>query len=1821
MGCRLSFWLLLLCCSELAQAIGLVSFTPQGSIKKVSQIQARFDTDMIDFGTGRAPTPFKVDCPSRGDGRWLDSRTFVYDFVGELPGGFRCTFTLVQQKNKAGDKIEGPQVFSFDTGGPSLIKSVPDQNYYSVTEDQIFLLIFDSSIKPETLQGRLLFQVPQRADAIGYEMVPEADKVIQEKWPWIWEELKKDPKFYLLVKPKENLPSASDITLLLGKGIASPSGISTLAPQSFTFKTRPPFLASFHCERAKLSAPCEPYANFSISLSESILEKDWPRIRVFDKNNRELAIERRSSYFTIPGPHAAESSYRIEIPADLRDDHNRPLANAKEFPLTVKVGSYGPLIKFPGEFGILEASNKVWPLNIRKVEAQLNGRLYRASPQAEAIIPWLKKVMNPPYESREQSIFNSVPPAEIKNVPLKKPNGADAFEIVGVPLPETGFYVMEVASSALGSTLLQKPQPMYVKAAVLVTNLAVHLKQGRQGTLVWVTSLDKGKPVADADVLIHDCKGRMLVKGKTGADGVFKHPSGLTPGKGQCQSSFESEYESNEYIASATKDGDFSFTLSSWSEGIESWRFQLPWDNAFDDLQLHSILDRSLFRVGESVSMLNVARQRVRSGLAFPAAKSLGNQLQMQHIGSEKKFTVPIKWDDKGRSDASWKIPADAPLGWYSITIGEQESGRFRVDEFRLATLRGRLQPKETSLIAPTEIQYDFEVSYLSGGPAAGLPVKLRRSILGTYRPYFTGLDDYDFTSGPIDRTPDKTKESGEQKLENKEAKLDKAGAGTVSWSSPKMERPLRILTELEFPDASGEYRTVATEHKLWPANALIGIRAPYWLQKQDPLDLSGVVVDIKGQPLAGRDVIVKFFKEDILSHRRRSVGGTYTYEHKMEIKDLGELCRTESDNLGRWSCKKVLPVSGTILLEAQTKDDQGRVSQSHRSVWVAGERLWFMSDEHDRIDLIPEKNHYEAGETARIQVKMPFSHATLLVATERDGAILEARVQEIDSTQPFIDVPIQRSYAPNIFVSAWLVRGRVKGTEPFLKIDLGKPAFKLGITQLKVGWKQHTLAVNVQADKAVYKVRERVQATITLKGPDQNPLPADTIATVAVVDEALLELMGNSSWDLLGAMMSERAYGINHATAAMQVIGKRHFGLKALPQGGGGGNNPTRELFDTLILWKARVNLVNGQAKLEIPLQDNLSSFRIVAVAQAGTDMFGTGSTAIQTQQDLSIIAGLPPLVREGDHWQAMLTVRNRSKSIQQIQVKGQVGGVSPPVILPVKNISLKPDEAQLVEWTLDVPKGVSELKYVFNASSDQGSQDQLSFVQKVIAATPVRVLQASLLVIDDAQVIPVSLPDQAVPGQGGLDLNFSAGPGLESLQGVRHFFAAYPYTCLEQQISKAIGLGDKNLWEQVQRNLGSFIDADGLLKFFPQMRYGSPALTAYAVSISEEAGFTWAAGRADSLREALKRFVDGKIQSQDFVMPGDQLLYRKIMALEAISRTDESAALSLKNYDIQAELLPHNTLIDLLNIMSRTKDSSMQDMKQEVIQQLQSRLRLSGTQYGLAGEEYNRISTLLSTPDGNAARLLLTGINFGIWTTDHHRMLEGLLRRQQRGAWDTTVSNDWGTLALKKYLALYPAAGSDTQGVIHWQDKTQRVNIKNDKTVQLIWPKESSPLKLEKDGPGLVWATLVARAAVPLKAPFFAGYQLEKKLEPIEQKTKGKWSRGDIVRVEFTIQAGSDQTWVVLGDPIPAGSRILNASMRDETKAGELFLQPSFIERRHEGYFAYFEFMPAGRHKISYLMQLNNPGLFQLTTTRLEAMYAPDQYAELPNAAFSVD
>ena len=457
----------------------------------------------------------------------------------------------------------------------------------------------------------------------------------------------------------------------------------------------------------------------------------------------------------------------------------------------------------------------------------------------------------------------------------------------------------------------------------------------------------------------------------------------------------------------------------------------------------------------------------------------------------------------------------------------------------------------------------------------------------------------------------------------------------------------------------------------------------------------------------------------------------------------------------------------------------------------------------------------------------MPFREATALVTVEREG-ILDTYVRPLSGSSPVFSIPVKPNYAPNMFVSALVVRGRVAGMQPTALVDLGKPAYKMGVAQLKVGWAAHELKVAVRTDRQVYKVREQAQVSVKVTRADGSPVPAGAEVALAAVDVGLLELMPNASWDLLETMMQQRGLQVETSTAQMQVVGKRHFGRKAVPHGGGGGKGGGRELFDTLLFWKARVKLdAKGEASVQVPVNDSLTAFRIVAIASANADLFGTGRAEIRSSQDLMLLSGLPAMVREGDKFRAGFTLRNATERDLKVELGAQVSGKA----LPRRSVAIAAGMAQEVGWDYQVLAGATELVWDVTAQTSgspaardastgasgtagaagaadaagaagagaagdgapggpvSASSDRLRVKQSVKAAVPVRTLQATLLQLDKPQTMKIEIPADALPGRGGVQALFASRLGSE-LPGVRDYMQAYPYTCFEQSTSRAIAL-----------------------------------------------------------------------------------------------------------------------------------------------------------------------------------------------------------------------------------------------------------------------------------------------------------------------------------------------------------------------------------------------------------------------------------------------
>ena len=120
----------------------------------------------------------------------------------------------------------------------------------------------------------------------------------------------------------------------------------------------------------------------------------------------------------------------------------------------------------------------------------------------------------------------------------------------------------------------------------------------------------------------------------------------------------------------------------------------------------------------------------------------------------------------------------------------------------------------------------------------------------------------------------------------------------------------------------------------------------------------------------------------------------------------------------------------------------------------------------------------------ARFQVRMPFREATALITTEREG-VLDGFVVPLSGQEPVIEVPVQEDFAPNMFISVLAVRGRVGGVQPTAMVDLGRPSFKLGVAEIRVGWRKHELMVRVTADRTTYRVRDKALVRVAVRTAD----------------------------------------------------------------------------------------------------------------------------------------------------------------------------------------------------------------------------------------------------------------------------------------------------------------------------------------------------------------------------------------------------------------------------------------------------------------------------------------------------------------------------------------------------------------------------------------------------------------------------------------------------------------------------------------------------------------------------------------------------------------
>lgn len=460
--------------------------------------------------------------------------------------------------------------------------------------------------------------------------------------------------------------------------------------------------------------------------------------------------------------------------------------------------------------------------------------------------------------------------------------------------------------------------------------------------------------------------------------------------------------------------------------------------------------------------------------------------------------------------------------------------------------------------------------------------------------------------------------------------------------------------------------------------------------------------------------------------------------------------------------------------------------------------------------------------------------------------------------------------------------------------------------------------------------------------------------------------------------------------------------------------------------------------------------------------------------------------------------------------------------------------------------------------------------------------------------------------------------------LATVRAYMERYPYDSLEHKVSRAIVLDDPTQWQSIVDTLPTYIDNDGLLRYWPRdTSRGSAELIAYILSISSAHGFTLPESQKTRLISALQAVAEGRLTQRGYGRYDVRAI--RIAALAALARNGSASANMISAIRMSPSEMTTITLSDWLVILDKTAAiQRVADLRRTAENEMRRRIVYEGMRLDLI-DDANSPWWMMISRDEMAIKALDAVMGRATWKVDDGRMMIGIAQRQRYGRWDSTPANAWGAVVLRHFAKLYPAQAITGATMVNLGSTSMKQS----------WPLAANatpislqltqgPLQIEHQGTGAPWATVTVRAAVPLKSPLQAGYSISRKVIPVAQKVANQWTRGDVIKILLTFKANAGRTWVAIRDPLPPGASMLgnlgSRSLQLVQNGQSSGAQPDYVEAGLDNWQAHFGWLQAGEHRVEYVMRLNGSGTFSLPETRIEALYAPSIRGAWPNGSFRV-
>ena len=936
-------------------------------------------------------------------------------------------------------------------------------------------------------------------------------------------------------------------------------------------------------------------------------------------------------------------------------------------------------------------------------------------------------------------------------------------------------------------------------ALLQTTDLGLTARVGQEEAVIWVTGVQDGIPKSGVDVELRDPTGRTRARGTTNAQGLVR----LTGLRDSSTTDDDSERGFAGYVSARLGLDRAVVAINTWSGDLSPWQFNVnqAWGNDRLPVAATVFTERGIYRPGEPVYAKAIVRSGSLGALRVPAASDSLRWVFRDREGGTMRDSI-VRLSSFGTAAQTLKLGNDLPIGTYTVTLQAKRgtwediaNTTYRVAEYRPPEFLVTVTADSAPRFSGDSVQGNVEARYLFGAPMARAVVNWTLNVTPTtaWGLNIPGLDRYylgetgwwwEDWEGPASRNQPRATSSGVDTL-------DPAGRLTLRLPVSAVEgKPANVRLQATVTDVNRQVVSGSAGVLVHPASFYIAARPlgnEYFWTAGKPQQVAVLAARPDGGHVSGVKIGGTIVRREW--HRvQRSRDGVDEQVGEW-VADTVAHCDLVSAN-DPVTCAFTPSAGGTYIVSFKATDEKGRPASTSFYRWATGKDWIPWNDENQfKMDLIPDKTRYSVGDTATILVASPFTNAEAWITVEREG-LIEQRRMRVSAGATSLKFRITEAYAPNAFVSMVLVRGR--SAPPGGIADPGRPTLRVGYTELRVTPEIKRLTVDVKPVALEYRPGDSARVQVRVR--DAGGRGRRSEVTLWAVDEGVLSLTGYKTPDPLDLLYQPRGVSLrlasNLTAIAPQVLAEEGTSIKGEqePGGGGGlaGGDILRSRFAATAFFLGDVETDStGTAVATAKLPDNLTTFRVMAVAVTAGDRYGHGESPLLVTRPLLARPALPRFLRSGDAFTAGVVVNQRAGGTPTVHVRADAQGVVRSGAA-TQTVTLAPGRGSEVRFSFrDTTTDSTSFRF------DVASQSDSDAVLVRLAGRPVftpRAYTATGSVVDTATMV-IDLPEPVDPDRSRLEVGIGTTP-LAVLAGSYRWLSVYPFDCSEQISSELLPL-----------------------------------------------------------------------------------------------------------------------------------------------------------------------------------------------------------------------------------------------------------------------------------------------------------------------------------------------------------------------------------------------------------------------------------------------